>query len=485
MLAAAASGCSGSHGGSQQPPPPPGDGGDGGDGGGEIDAPPGPPPSDAGPVVGTLRVDPVNRRYFTNGKAAVYLTGSHTWANFKDRAHADPPPAFDYAAYLQFLVDHRHNFTRLWTWEQTHSYDDDPNNLLYFSPQPWKRTGSALANDGKPKFDLDQLDKAYFDRLHDRVAMARDRGIYVSVMLFDGWDLASGYNTATGGYPLADGNNVNGVKATSTSALALSDAAVTARQDAYVRAVIDAVNDLDNVLFEIANESNRTADTLAWQQHMIQVVKDHEATKPNKHPVGMTSMYPGGLDSDLNASAADWISPVDRDAKSDGTKVVLNDTDHSYGWQQLKSDGEAAQRRWAWQTLCRGAQPLFMDPYLEVWAGRNTPPNATTPDPQWDNLRDALGFTQLYASKLDLERAVPSPSLCSTGFCLAEAGHQYLVYQPGSGSFTVTVTAGSYHFEWFDAGRRIASDKGMVTLPAGPHSFVPPFTGDAVLLLLQ
>src|SRR5215468_5522816 len=154
-------GCSSPHG--TTPPPPPGDGGNS-DGS--------PPPSDAGPVSGTLRVDPVNPRYFTAGNGAVYLTGSHTWGNFKDRAAVDPPPAFDYTAFLDFLHAHRHNFFRLWTWEQPHSAD---NVLLYFTPFAWPRTGTAKASDGKPQFDLDQFDQAYFDRLCTRVLAARDR----------------------------------------------------------------------------------------------------------------------------------------------------------------------------------------------------------------------------------------------------------------------------------------------------------------------
>ena len=48
------------------------------------------------------------------------------------------------------------------------------------------RAGHAI--DGQPRFDLDQLDQAYFDRLRERVAPPA-RGIYVSVMLFDGWAL--------------------------------------------------------------------------------------------------------------------------------------------------------------------------------------------------------------------------------------------------------------------------------------------------------
>lgn len=465
-------GCSGPHGATRPPPPDPD--------GGIVP----PPPGDAAPVVGTLRVDPQNPRYFTGGSGAVYFTGSHTWGNFKDRAKVDPPPAFDYAAFLDFLVAHRHNFIRLWTWEQPHSADDDPAHPLFFTPFPWPRTGPGTASDGKPRFDLDKLDAAYFRRLHDRVAAARDRGIYVSVMLFDGWDLANGYNASDGGFPMASGNNVNGVAATPAEFLSLSSSAITARQEAYVRAVIDAVNDLDNVLYEVANESDRSADTLAWQNHMIDLVKAVEAGKPKQHPVGMTAMYPGGMDSDLYASHADWISPTDPKAPGDGRKVVLNDTDHSYGWQALQQDGPAAQRAWVWETLCRGAAPLFMDPYLEPWAGRNNP-SGTTLDPQWDTMRDALGHTALYAGKLNLERAVPSPALCSTGFCLAEPGRQYLVYQPSSGGFTLTVAAGAYRFEWFNPATGRTGDTGMMTLGAERHSFTPPFSGDAVLLLLQ
>src|SRR5262245_13834511 len=168
-----------------------------------------------GQALGPLRVDSVNARYFTDGSGkAIYLTGSHTWGNFKDRAHTDPPPAFNYTAFLDFLVAHHHNFIRLWTWEQPHSFDDDPQNLLYFTPFPWQRTGPGTASDGKPRFDLDKPDPAYFTRLHDRVAAARDRGIYVAVMLFDGWDLTNAYNPTSGGFPFGSGNNVNGVAVT-------------------------------------------------------------------------------------------------------------------------------------------------------------------------------------------------------------------------------------------------------------------------------
>jgi hypothetical protein len=433
-------------------------------------------------TMGPLRVDSANPRYFTDGSGrVVYLTGSHTWGNFKDRAHTDPPPPFDYAGFLDFLVAHHHNFFRLWTWEQPHSFDDDPTNLLYFAQFPWPRTGPGAASDGKPTFDLGQLDQTYFDRMRARVVAAGARGVYVSVMLFDGWDVANAYNPSSGGFPYGSGNNVNGVASDGPEFQQLTDSAVTQVQEAYVRKVIDTVNDLDNVLYEIANESGQYG--VAWQYHMIDFVKQVESGKPKRHPVGMTSTYPGA-DADLYASDADWISPNTPLLAGDGRKVILNDTDHSYSWTSLKADGLAAQRAWAWKTLAIGAQALFMDPYLEVWAGRNSP-SGGQPDPYWNTLRDALGRTRAYADRLNLERAVPSGGLSSTGYCLADPGSQYLVYQPSSGEFTLTVVAGTYAYEWFNPSTGAVAATGTVSVGSETRSFAPPFSGDAVLLLTR
>ena len=79
-------------------------------------------PIDGGSVAhGPLRVHPTNPRYFTDGTTnqdgslkAVYLTGSHTWANLIDRGPSDPPPGFDFDRYVDFLAKHNHNFIRLW-----------------------------------------------------------------------------------------------------------------------------------------------------------------------------------------------------------------------------------------------------------------------------------------------------------------------------------------------------------------------------------
>src|SRR5205809_3143083 len=88
------------------------------------------------------------------------------------------------------------------------------------TPQPWRRklrsTGTGTAKDGKPKFDLSRFDKAYFDRLRDRVIAAGNEGIYVAVMLFDGWALhLSPAPDNVEGHPFRAANNINGIGITS------------------------------------------------------------------------------------------------------------------------------------------------------------------------------------------------------------------------------------------------------------------------------
>jgi len=47
--------------------------------------------------------------------------------------------------------------------------------------------------------------------------------------------------------------------------------ATTSLQETYVRKVIDTVNDLDNVLYEITNET--AIFSKDWQYHMVKYIK--------------------------------------------------------------------------------------------------------------------------------------------------------------------------------------------------------------------
>ncbi len=142
-------------------------------------------------IKGPLRVHPTNPRYFADGSGkAVFLTGSHTWGNLQDYAYATlpSPPKMDFNAYLAFLVRHNHNFFRLWAWESCWN-PGAKQGTIFYDPMPYQRPGPGAALDGKPRFDLTRFNQAYFDRMRFRVQAARQSGIYVSVMLFNGFSI--------------------------------------------------------------------------------------------------------------------------------------------------------------------------------------------------------------------------------------------------------------------------------------------------------
>ena len=435
-----------------------------------------PPECSTTGISGPLRVSSVNPRYFTNdcGKA-VYLTGSHTWNNFPDMDDNYPPEnqPFDWAGYLNFLDQYNHNFFRLWCWEG--SNPDDAASYprrIWAGPQPWLRTGPGNAFDGHLKFDLTQWNQAYFDRLRLRVSQAQARGKYASIMLFEGWELR--YAAGKYSHPFNGPNNINGIDPGGdlTNINTLAVPAITALQEAYVRRVIDSVNDLDNVLYEIANEPGESST--AWQAHMIQFIRQYEGTKPKQHPVGMT--YMGSANSVLFQSAADWVSPSVDDGylssppASDGTKVVVNDTDHLGG-------SSVGDRSWVWKSFTRGLNTLFMDCY--------DLPNSITngPIPNAIEIRRAMGNTLTFSKRMDLLHDVPNQNISSTGYALAGSA-ECLVYSPNASSFTVNLGSysGTLQVEWFSPVNQQTTIAGNTTGGA-TRTFQPPFSGDAVLYL--
>lgn len=204
---------------------------------------------------GPLRLHPRNPRYFADSQGRiVYLTGSRTWSNLQDMGLDDPPKPFDFDSYLDFLVQHHHNFIRLWRWEVPRYRYSPDSSVSFCKPHPWQRRGPGLARDGKPKFDLSQFNPTYFDRLRQRCLKAARKGLFVSVMLFEGHCV----QFAEEGWvyhPFHPDNNINGIDGGRLDYYTLKNPRVLALQEAYVRKVIDTVNSLDNVLYEVCNEA--------------------------------------------------------------------------------------------------------------------------------------------------------------------------------------------------------------------------------------
>jgi hypothetical protein len=251
---------------------------------------------------------------------------------------------------------------------------------------------------------------------------------------------------------------------------------LTTFQQNYVKKVIDTLNDVDNVLYEISNESK--AASTAWHYDMIAFIQNYQAGKPKQHPVGMTAFGDSNDNTPVFASQAEWISPhasgfdqasatyAGNIPAANGSKVLMLDTDH-IGWNIFINDA-AYTRSWVWRAFLAGHNPILMED-LTASAG-------------WIAGRAAMGHTRSYTNRMNLAAMAPRADLSSTGHCLANPGSEYLTYQPGPGMLRLTLATGAYSVEWFNTVTGTVQTAPGVKGNGRPQNFKAPFA-NAVLYL--
>jgi hypothetical protein len=446
---------------------------------------------------GPLRVFEPNPIWLTDdSNEAMLVSGVHTWNALRDIGPTNPPPAFDFITFVDMMASYNHNFLRLWVWDMLQGvdanvYGREPN---WVAPMPWQRISEeamleqdlAPAADGNPPFDVSQLDDSYFERLRERVIAAGERGLYVSIMLFEGF---GPHFHDDGSHPFQGGNNINGIDVGRALDFyndeALNNPEVWDKQIAYVNRVIDTVNDLENVLYEISNETPN--ESVNWQYAMIDHINAYQADKPQQHLVGITFMPGETFSSEdtrnelLYDSPADWVSPRQRDGEDwrnnppvAGTvtdQIVILDTDHiDPGWAWDNPN-------WVWRTFLRGHHPIVMDAWrtpelLDVYT-----------EEQELVLRRALGQARAYAQRVDLGAMRPSQEVASSRYALA-GDREYLALAIGGTSLIVDLsdTPGTLNYEWFDWRNDQVAAKGQVE-GGDVRTIDKPLDGSALLYL--
>ncbi len=448
-------------------------------------------------VNGPLRVSSVNPRYLVDGSGKpVFLAGSNYWNAIQDGGRTNPPPAFDFNAFVNFLTSHGENYTKAHVWEQ--GSHRSAGSSWYIKPTLYVRTGPGLALDGGAKYDLNQLNQEYFDRLRSRVITYGQNNIYVVVEVFDRFSVHDG-NTMTNqwqGHPYNAGNNINSINGDPTGqghgldTETLIIPSVAAYQEAYVRKLIDSVGDLDNVIWEVAMEpwgdySRNGYTPKGFVDHFISYIKSYEAAKQKQHLVLQGVFYPEGSggNSYLFSSRADVISPngaggFDHDCPTlTGNKVVLPDTDH-ISWQE--TDGAD----WAWKCFTRGAAGFAM---MDGGYSNYDDQGGGAEFSDAENFRYNLGWIKGYADKMDLLSMTPQGNLSSTGYALAHpasSGAEYLVYSQNSQQFSINLSGSNevLKLEWFNPANGNKLDGGTVS-GGTVRTFTPPFSGANVLYL--
>jgi len=471
-------------------------------------------------ATGPLTVHPQNPRYFANASGqAVYLTGSHIWSSFPDEWTQSFNVTFNFNDYLNVLQGHHHNFIRLWRAEMPRYRYNAQGEHVYSTPHPWLLASSGGGGTGHSGgggvsgvgsgglggqhknpalgtgtsitpgtgggntasvgvFDLQQLNPAYFARLRDRCIAAGQRGMYVSVMMFEGHALqfaAEGWNS----HPFNALNNVNGINGDPNGdgrgleSHTLAVPAIVVFQEAYVRRVIDAVNDLDNVMFEISNEDHN--GSIEWQNHFVNFIQQYELTKPKRHPVLFSSPFPyaGEWPWLSNAQAVSPLSYSAQGSYSDnppaatGSKVVICESDHIFGC--------VSDPKWVWKCFTRGLNPIYMDSWY---------PNTPFCQPPDLSMRTSMGYTRDYALRMNLALALPRNDLASTDYCLAHVGTAYLAYLPDGGTVNLNLAgaSGTFFVEWLNPLTGVVINAASVS-GGGLRTLTAPFSGHAAVFV--
>jgi hypothetical protein len=441
--------------------------------------------SEAYGLDGPLRKDSRNPHFFTdNSGKSIFLTGTGIHGTFQFGTYGSP----NYSAYLNSMVSYGHNLQRMRIWEN--GWIRNGGSWLA-SPMIYKRTGPGLATDGLPKFDLNQFNDTFFSELRNRIVASRDKNIYVMLMFFMSYSTSGAKVDGRdfwGGHPYHSANNINGINGDPNGdgngfeCNTLQIPAIKTLREAYVRRIIDTLNDLDNVFYEVGNELPSSEE---FENHIVDFVHAHETTKPKRHAVGKSvgtaASFPIVWDSKevLFNSPADWVAPawwgnsdsLNPNPPVDSRKIIFYDTDHMGGW--TASQGMVL---FPWKAFMRGQNTIFMDSHENpAVSGRDV--NIV------EAIRRRLGQTLAFSKKVNLVAMRPNNGLCSTTYCLASPGAEYIGYQPGSGAFSVNLVAGTYAVQWFNPATNVTTLASSITVSAGSRGFTPPFSGEAVLYL--
>ena len=421
-----------------------------------------------------------NPHYFQfNGQPAILVTSAEHYGAVVNKD-------FDYVVYLDALKTYGLNYTRISPgvlFEPMGKFIE--GNTLAPKPAsltvPWARShvpGYLVCGN---KFDLDQWDPEYFNRLKDFIAQAGKRDIVVEICFFnsqysDTWPLS----------PLYFENNVQGVgKCGYLDAQTMKHKDLVGRMDEYVRKITQEVNGFDNVILEICDEPSlftSHSDAGPWVRHFVGVIKNAESNLPQKHLIAQEVEGPVGGPIDLSADPDVsiivgqyvWEGGSEQmggmkalDYEYDHNKAIeLNETAYYPVW--YKGDQVGASRVEAWEFMVGGGAGFnhLNGRYTAQDQAGKTPDNVQVLT-ALRNLKSfvySFDFLKMHPDKTFIVSEVPqgayrrSMSQPSQQYALyqhhsklEERNHYYIV-TPGSYSETIVLNlpAGTYKAEWID-----------------------------------
>lgn len=417
-----------------------------------------------GDASGTFQLHPDNPRYFLyRGQPMVLITATEHYGAVINRA-------FDQIAYLDEAANRHMTLSRCFLlFRELEHFGLNPHSPCKPVPghylAPFARSGTDFATDGYPRFDLDEWDPAFFERLHTFLTEAERRGIIVELTLFSNtysdevWRLN----------PFNIHNNTNSVGAGAwQDYTSQRDAELFERQQTYVRKIVAEVNAYDNLYFEICNEPfgsfpnhTTTAEVDAWQAALRTTIHEVEARLPKRHLIFQVPVESVRSDGALDPLIAEpdiaainlhdyqqltyqgvALAPLARFMQRDlrlarinrlwttcwkAGKPLVFDEDNA-ATNGLDQQAWTIHRKRAWTTICSGGHYDMIDFSIQAGGQERGTPAAGAAIRAW------LGHLATFIHNLDFVHMQPLPDFCqplpptTVAATLARADTEYVVY---------------------------------------------------------
>lgn len=479
-----------------------------------------------------VRIHPDNPKIFQfRGNPLVFITATEHYGAVINRR-------FCFERYLTDAAEKGMTLTRLFvlyrelqtTWNPCSTLKPGPGDFV----APFQRVGPGTLSDGQPRFDLDQWNPQFFDRLHRFLSLASEYDIIVEVTLFsntygpDVWALN----------PLFHENNINALEQIEwPDYLSMRHPRLFERQVAHARKIVEETKRYDNIVYEICNEpggavagsaANPSPDEVdAWQAAIAGIVREAEADLPAKHLVcGQSAAHCGGpweqpLDRSFDDPVFDIVNLHPGDciifegksfnmsrftAKDLALRALregclatyvrpkpLNVDEDNAASQYRDFDGWTIHRKRAWTALLSGAHYDMIDfsinPYCETG----------TADSQC-SIRSWMKYLSEFIHSIDLVRARPLGNWLRARpehileSVFAVDNQDYCIYladmrelnepgqgEPIDGEIVLDLPAGEYGVASYSPVSGLYSPALPLTGGAGIHLALPPFVHDILI----
>lgn len=442
-----------------------------------------------------FQLHPDNPRFFLFRGAPTFLltSGEHYGAVM----NLD----FDYLRYLSHLQRHRFNYTRIFIPSFVELQETIPGagweNPMATLPgrlvTPWRRTTVPGYSYGGTKFDLEQWDPAFFERLHDFIRQASLRGIIVEVCLFSGM-----YNEAQWSInPMHHNNNVNGVGSVGWRRVFHTDNdGLLPYQERMARKIASELIDHDNVFLEVINEPYLAKSTPEWADRIIDALDDEYDKLGRRHllawNVANGSERAEKLHPNISILNFHYANPPDAiQVNHDLAKPVVYDESGFIGID------DEPYRIHAWEFMLSGGSGFNHLDYSYSPAGMEDGSRILPPDAAGggsEPLRNQLTALRDFLSSLPFASMEPSDDFIFLQLgdevrvsCIQQPGQAYAAYFVGGTleRLTLKIQAGYYNVRWLDPVTGSTLPGSQLIGVIGTLTLTPPALSEVALAITK